>query len=197
MIKAVVFDIGGVLVDQKLLLDKLVRIFKPRNRHDFWRELNLQSHPLCKNEISHAEYWKRVSKSIGIEYKKSMKTLWNKEFDKLTKINQKLMGIVKRLKPKYKLALLSNSIEAHSKINRKRGLYRHFDEIILSHEVRLAKDKKAIFILAAKKLNVEPSECVYIDDVKDFIKVAISAGMKGIVFKNPGQLNRDLGRMLK
>ena len=31
MIKAVIFDIGGVLVDQKLLVERFVRIFRPKN----------------------------------------------------------------------------------------------------------------------------------------------------------------------
>lgn len=104
---------------------------------------------------------------------------------------------MKILKPKYKLALLSNSLQSHTRINKKRGLFKNFDLAMLSHEVELTKDTKDVFLLTAKKLNAKPKDCIFIDDVEEFVKVAESAGLKGILFKNPEQLESDLEKILK
>ena len=60
----------------------------------------------------------------------------------------------------------------------------------------MAKDDKRIFLMAAKKLKVKPKECIFIDDVKDFVNVAKSTCMKGIQFKNIGQLKSELNEIL-
>ena len=195
MIKAVIFDIGGVLVDQKLLVERFIRIFKPKDNKKFWDYLNMEAVPLCKGEMTEAKFWKVICNKYNVKY--FPKNLWTPDFEKLTKINHKVLNIAKSLKTKYKIGIISNTITSHVKVNRKRRLFDIFDAVILSCEVNLTKDKKEIFLLAAKRLKVEPEECIFIDDVNDFVETAESAGMKGILFKNSAQLNKELKRILK
>ena len=68
MIKAIIFDNGGVVSDQTLLLKKFTKIFKPKSRKKFLQDINLCAIPLCKNKISEAEYWIRISKLYPIPY---------------------------------------------------------------------------------------------------------------------------------
>ena len=194
MIKAILFDVGGVLVNQKRLIEKFIKIFKQKNTHQFWDYLNIEAIPLCKGQIKEKEFWAKISKKYKVP---ASGNLWTVDFEKLTKINHKVLNIAKRLRAKYKIGIISNTITPHVKVNRKRELFNIFDAVILSCKVNLTKDNKEIFMLAAKKLEVKTEECIFIDDVSDFVKTAESAGMKGILFKNSTQLNKELKRILR
>lgn len=196
MIKAIIFDGGGVIVNHNPLMNKFIKIFKPKNKKKFLHDINIEAIPLCKNKISENEFWIKIADIYGTSPKKIPKNLWTRDFDKLTKIDKKVVRIIKKLSNNYKLGFISNAIKSHEKINRKRGLFDLFDIVVLSHKIRMTKDDKRIFSMTAKKLKINPKECIFIDDVKDFVDVAKSVGMKGILFKNIGQLKSDLDKIL-
>ena len=198
MIKAIIFDSGGVIVNQRLFFERLNKIFQPKDRKKFWHEINIKAIPLCKNQISEYEFWKRIANSTdAVVTNEVPKNLWTKDYEKLTSINQDVLDIIKKLKQKYKLVLVSNSIKSHEKINRRRGFFKLFDMVVLSHKVNLTKDNKDIFLLATEKLKIKPEECIFIDDVKDFVDIAKSTGMKGIIFKNSKKLKASLRKFVK
>jgi len=106
------------------------------------------------------------------------------------------MEIVKKLKKdKYKLAILSNTICSHARINRKKGLYDLFPIVILSNEVGLRKPDPKIFKLVLDQLGTKPEESVFIDNKKEHTNAASKLGLKVIVFKNVNQLKRDLKKL--
>jgi epoxide hydrolase-like predicted phosphatase len=193
MIKAILFDAGGVVVDMHPLIDKIVSIFKPEDKHEFWNELNERCLPLCRGEITEMQYWKNIMRELGIALPTTkVKDLWTEDFTNLTSIDHGVMNIIHSLKPKYRLGLVSNTIPAHVRIMRRRGMLKHFDAVILSCEVKMAKGDPDMFLLAAKQLDVKPEECIFIDDVPAFLATAQSIGMKAILFKNAKQLKTDL-----
>ena len=197
MIKSILFDSGGVIVDQSQFFGRLNRIFRPKNKKKFWHEINIEAIPFCKNLISEKVFWEKIAKLNKKDPNKIPKNLWNEGYENSIKIDHKVLGIIKNLKKKYRLGLVSNSIKSHEKINKKLGIFDFFYAVILSHKVKLTKDNKRIFFLAAKKLKVKPKECIFIDDVMEFVNVAESVGMKGILFNNPKQLISDLTKLLK
>lgn len=64
----------------------------------------------------------------------------------------------------YRLGLLSNVSDGAAFPIARLGLPRLFDEMILSHEVRLLKPDPAIFQLACERLGVAPEETVFVAD---------------------------------
>jgi putative hydrolase of the HAD superfamily len=52
-----------------------------------------------------------------------------------------------------------------------------FDVITLSHEVGLAKPDPAIYRLAAERLSLDPTECVFVDDIGTYLAGARAVGM--------------------
>ena len=196
MIKAIIFDGGGVIVNQELLMKKFIKIFKPKNKKKFLHDINIKAIPLCKGKISENEFWIKIADIYGISPEKIPKNLWTRDFGKLTKIDRKMVQLIQNLRRSYKIGFVSNTIKPHERINRKRGLFKLFDVIVLSHKIRMTKDDKRIFLITAKKLQVNPKECIFIDDVKDFVNVSKSIGMKGIKFKNIGKLKYGLGKIL-
>ena len=73
-----------------------------------------------------------------------------------------------------------------------KGVYSHFDVVVLSYQVGLAKPQKEIFEHALKELRLKAGECVFIDDKIENIAAAKSLGFKAIHFKDAEQLASEL-----
>ena len=193
MIRAIIFDIGGVLVKTKPLLDQVLEVFQPENEKEFWEKINIEGVPLCKGEMSLFQFWKKIAQKVGRDIPDHvLRDLWAKDCRKYARIDEGVQEIVNSLKETYSLAILSNTIDIHAKLNEELGIYEPFDVVILSHEVGLTKNEKEMFLLVTEKLGVAPEECVFIDDIQKFIDVAQSVGMQAILFENPEQLKDDL-----
>jgi epoxide hydrolase-like predicted phosphatase len=192
MIKAVIFDAGGVIIEQGKQLNEFAKIFKPENKQEFWEKINHFVGPLCKGEISESEYWKRLAESENVDPKIIPPNLWIKGYERTTRIRPDVIKLIKNLRKKHKMILIYNTIKTHVEVNRKRGLFENFDDVLNSNEVHLSKDTPEVFKLALKRNQLDAKECVFIDDIQKFVKIAESLGIKGILFKNIGQLKNEL-----
>jgi FMN phosphatase YigB (HAD superfamily) len=63
-------------------------------------------------------------------------------------------------------------------------------------EKKIVKKPHPVFFTThLQKYNLEPNQCIFIDDRYDNVKAAINLGMHAIHFKNPEQLIKDLEKM--
>ena len=62
-----------------------------------------------------------------------------------------------------------------------------FDDLIFSAEVGLAKPDRRIYELALGRLHVQPAEAIFVDDVQINVEAAQAIGMTGIRFQNTEQ----------
>jgi putative hydrolase of the HAD superfamily len=67
-----------------------------------------------------------------------------------------------------------------------------FDVVVISGEVGMRKPEPAIYRYAADKLEVEPAECVFVDDLGTNIKGAVAVGMVGVKFVSAEQAIDEL-----
>lgn len=112
--------------------------------------------------------------------------------------NQSLLAYSQGLRPKYRVALLSNmSAGVMDKYLTRQQLNDYFDDVIISGEVDLAKPDPAMYELAAKVLNLNPAECVVVDDNLTNCRGAERAGMKAVLYKSTEQAQRELELLLK
>jgi len=58
-----------------------------------------------------------------------------------------------------------------------------FDEAIISGEVGLHKPQPEIYLLACERLGIEPSGCVFVDDLRENIEGAEAVGMTGVLHR--------------
>jgi epoxide hydrolase-like predicted phosphatase len=200
MIKAVIFDIGGVILDMEKLSSPIKEIFNPSDMTAFWQEVNEKFSPLCRGEGTLLDFWKKFAKEkknniSEVELKKRMID----NFGKHLFIDKEVKKIIVSLKKKYKLGIISNTIKEHvdelKKVKEFREVESFFDVIILSYKVKMTKEKKDIFLLALKELGLKPEECVFTDDTKKFVGVAKSLGIKAIQFKTAEQFKKDLKKL--
>src|SRR5579862_1120996 len=107
----------------------------------------------------------------------------------------RLLDFIRRLRKDYKIGMISNYSPAGYKkyIEPIKG---YFDDIVISSHVGLAKPQPEIYHLAAKRLEAQPSECVYIDDEDYRVEGAKRAGLEGIVYKDLDQMKSELNKIL-
>jgi epoxide hydrolase-like predicted phosphatase len=55
-----------------------------------------------------------------------------------------------------------------------------FDAVVISAEVGLHKPQPEIYLLAAERLEVEPAECIFVDDLRENCEGAEAVGMTAI-----------------
>jgi putative hydrolase of the HAD superfamily len=67
-----------------------------------------------------------------------------------------------------------------------------FDDVVISAEVGLHKPQPEIYRLAAKRLEVAPEECIFVDDLRENCEGAEAVGMASIRFRDPAQTITEL-----
>ncbi len=193
-IKVIVFDLGNVLIPFDY-----GRILKAMNDID----TGLGDRFIKKyydNYHVHREYetWKLSdSEFIKIlvdwaENKIDEEKLKNIYADLFVE-NVDTTALLPMLRQNYKLVLLSNTNFIHQKYGwAKYEFLKHFDKLILSHEVGAIKPEEKIY-RAVETFTNEPSEShVFIDDIAEYIEGAKKCGWSGIQFKSHTQLVDDL-----
>ena len=105
-------------------------------------------------------------------------------------------SILRALKGRYRLGLLSNTNELHFRqCIRPVPVFPLFDAVTLSFEVGALKPEEAIYRDALRKLSLPPEECAYVDDIPEYVEGARAIGMRGIRFQSPEQLRDDLAEL--
>lgn len=198
MIKAVVFDIGGVTVKPPMIhvYKSIGKKFKIN-----WRQVEESDgelDPLSEtNKISSKDLWLILARKLGIEDYKKLKKYWLGYFKESAVLNKNVVKVIEHVKHRgYKVIALSNTRDDHEKIHREKGHYKFFDRVFLSNRLKMKKPDVAIYRHVVRKLNLDPSECVFIDDRMPNVMGARKAGMKAILFKNAEQLEKDLKKYL-
>ncbi len=198
-IRAVVFDIGGVLeiTPRTGWVEKweTCLYLKPgeldERLMDVWRDGN-------SGTISEEEVEKSIGEIMGLDQgqvEAFMADLWE---EYLGELNAPLAAYFSSLRPRYQTALLSNSFAGAR--SREQERY-HFDEmtdlLIYSHEEGIAKPERRIFELTCERLGMQPAEIAFLDDVKPNVAAARELGMHAILFRETKEAIADVQACLQ
>lgn len=83
-----------------------------------------------------------------------------------------------------RLAIISNCSSEEVKVIRQSNLYKYFDQVVLSYEVKMQKPDICIYKKGADLLGVAANECIFIGDGgSNELEGAKMAGMKAIQAK--------------
>jgi len=101
--------------------------------------------------------------------------------------------LIRALKPRYRLGLLSNTNEWHfENCIRTVDVFPLFDAVTLSYKVHAMKPTAAIYADMLHKLGLEPGACLYIDDIPEYVQAARHLGMNAVTYTGHDVLLRDL-----
>lgn len=189
MIRAVIFDCFGVLVGRGF--DETYRLAggDPVRDHAFIEDTMGEAN---LGLISDEEFDEQIAKQLGITLSAFEAVLEESE-----KPNEPLLDFVAELHANYKTAVLSNVNKGvlEHKLPAE-VLTSHFDTLVLSGELGVAKPDPRIYHIAAEKLGVGLEECVFIDDKEAFCEAARAVGMRAVCYKHFEQARGDLERIL-
>ncbi|OGY44992.1 MAG: hypothetical protein A3J62_01730 [Candidatus Buchananbacteria bacterium RIFCSPHIGHO2_02_FULL_38_8] len=139
--------------------------------------------------LDNEEEQKKDSVNISPELKKEI--LHYLRFKKRT--NWQLVRVIEQLAKNYKIGIISNhGPKLEQRIKEKMGINHQFDAVISSGDWGVEKPNSKIYQIALEKINLKPQDLIYIDDNSNYVAVAESLGMKGIVYKNLNQLLKEL-----
>ncbi|HSO22208.1 MAG TPA: HAD-IA family hydrolase [Chondromyces sp.] len=103
-------------------------------------------------------------------------------------------AILDRLRPRFRVACLSNSNALHTHLHRD-ALRGHVDEFFFSNELGLAKPDPAIFAAAIRELGVPAARVAFFDDTAANIDAAGAAGMDAHLTDGVDELEACLLRL--
>ncbi|MBP5172437.1 MAG: HAD family phosphatase [Bacteroidales bacterium] len=194
MIRNIIFDFGGVLVDwdPHRLLDNY---FGSREKAD-WFIANI-----CTGEWN-AEMDAGKPFAQGIAELSAKYPEWAHEiqlyFDRwIEMIGGEVTGmlqIVKELKAKgYKLYGLTNwSAETFCQVRHKFEVFDQLDGMLVSGEEKMLKPAPEFFQLLVDRFGINPAESLFIDDNQPNVDGAIAFGINAIRFENAETLRKQL-----
>ena len=196
MIKLFVFDLGNVILpfEHHQIAVKLHRRstektnFTPQRLFDVMFDLNNGLiNPYEEGLMSSDEFFSELKRQFRLDMDiNDFRDIWNPIFRDDPHVNEAILYLKKK---GYPLFLLSNTNELHfSYIMEKYPIIHSFDEWLLSFEVGAKKPKRRIYDAIFQKMDVQPDEVFYIDDISQYVETAQHLGIKGMVFSNAAQL---------
>lgn len=195
--KAVIFDMDGVIIDSEPLhFEVCLAVLKSigfSQEKDYFNKFVGVTNPAM---------WKQVKEDLKILT--TVEDLIKIQLDLTIKLfNESSMGaidgiidLMKELKKADILCAIGSSspqvfIDA---VIKKLGLNEYLKFALSGETLPKSKPDPMIFLKVAKDLEVEPKDCIVIEDSKHGVSAAKSAGMKCVGFINPNSGNQDLGK---
>lgn len=197
-IRAVIWDIGGVLVRTE--------DWQPRNQ--LAEELGLERSELNDlvfgkeagkkaqlGEISPEQLWAYIGGVLKLD--ELQLDRFKRQFFAGDQVDQRLVDVIRTLRQQYKSGVISNAWEdLRSVMEKYWKIADAFDVIVISGEEGRMKPDLKIFETALERLEIQPGEGVFIDDVQHNVQAAQAAGLHAIHFRSPEQVLGELGLML-
>ncbi|MBI5073377.1 HAD family phosphatase [Candidatus Woesearchaeota archaeon] len=179
MIKGVIFDMDGVIVDSEPLHEecekKVMKEYGIKLTPETFAEVKG-----LRDKESFAYYTQKfnINERPEILMQKKM-LLYNKLMKSRLKVYPGFKSLAKQCKQKFKVGLAtSSSKEAVSVILKEFDMKHLFDAIVTAEDVSLSKPYPESYLKIAEKLHVKANQCLVIEDTVHGITAAKTAGAK-------------------
>ncbi|NLC93576.1 MAG: HAD family phosphatase [Treponema sp.] len=197
-IKAIIFDMDGVILDSESLCDKIWA--------EIAKEMNISNISLGINECRgrNISDTKIILKRIyGDDFDSELFT--NKSIEKFHEVENTsgipLLPYVKEtldyLKPKYRIALASSTKgdTVRRQLNRV-GVLDYFETLTTGDMVIHSKPNPEIYQMSCSSLQLSVDECIAIEDSPNGIKSAYNAGLRTVMIPDRMQPTEEIKPLL-
>lgn len=185
MIKAVIFDFGGVLAEEGFREGlKSIGIKNRLNPDEFFK--------MCEDIIYETgyvtgltdehRYWNVVRERTGI--KGSDKELREEILERFI-LRPAMLEYARKIKASgFVVAILSDQTNWLDEINERTPFYNIFDFIFNSYKIKKSKRAPSVFREACSEIGVAPSEALFIDDNIRNIHAAQAESLQTVHYRN-------------
>ena len=185
MIRAVIFDLGGVVykwpgLDRRwaqqlgVSPDEFVRALYAGNDEG----------PLV-GAMTAEQWWAGVGERLGID--RAIADRLRRDFVGATRLVAPMVEFIRGLRATHRTAFLSNAWSDTRPRLQRDGIEAAVDAVILSCEVGVAKPDPGIYQVALERLGVVATAAAFVDDAEVNVEAARALGMEGIVCRSASQ----------
>jgi beta-phosphoglucomutase len=191
-IKAVIFDMDGVLIDAKEwhyeTLNKALNLFGAKiSRYD---------HLVTFDGLPTKKKLEMLSLEGGFpkglhDFVNELKQQYTMEvvYTKCKPVFQQQYALSKLKSEGYHLAVCSNSVKKSVEIMmEKSALIEYLDFFLSNQDVKNGKPDPEMYNLAIHKLNLNPQECLIVEDNDHGLKAALASGANVLKVENPSEV---------
>lgn len=197
MIKAIIFDVGGVLV----------RTEEPQHRRNLEVDLGLapgEAEALFFNsemgikaqhgQITTPALWAWLADELALDSEQLAH--FQTQFFAGDQLDESMVALIVQLRKRYQTAIISNAADnLLENVTKIYPMAHAFDLIIGSAEEGIMKPDPAIFLRTLDRLGRQPEEAVFVDDFMHNVEGAQAVGMKAIHFQKGIDLAESLREM--
>jgi HAD superfamily hydrolase (TIGR01509 family) len=196
MIKAVIFDMDGVIMDSEPIHYKIEKAILKNN---FNEPFEFEDHARFVGQTTQ-DLWRTICKernlSQGFEI---LSLLDNADYMQELKTGdiQPVPGVIELIEKLHEIEIpmivASSAIRENIEVVTDRfGITKYFQGYVSGQDVERTKPNPDIFLKAAEKLNIEAENCLVIEDAKHGVEAAKAAGMFCIGYRNLNSGDQDL-----
>ena len=205
--KAIIWDFGGVITSSPfeafndfekkndLPLDLIRNINSENPDKNAWAKF--ESNIVSIEEFDELFYQEAKAKGYDVKGKEIIKLLSGS-------IRDNMVEFLKELKGTYKLGCITNNVKPLEKDIREdsnaaasKEAMLLFDHIIESSKVGIRKPNPEIYKMSCNALKVNPSDCIYLDDLGINLKPARKLGMTTIKVIDPEEAIKEVRNLLE
>jgi putative hydrolase of the HAD superfamily len=198
VVRNVIFDLGGVVLDWNP--DQIVSRFQPQAELRSSFKQDIFGHPdwqlFDRGTLTELELIDRIETRTGLA-KSQASSVVDSVRESLVEKSETVQ-LMRRLHARglalFCLSNMPSSVYAH--LREQHGFWDLFTGIVISGEVKMLKPEAAVFDYLLQKFAISAAQSVFIDDLKANIEGARAVGLTGILFRDAGQCEQELNRLL-
>lgn len=186
MIKAIVFDFGGVITTEGFYIwIGKIGLDLSSSQKAYFQEL---ADKVDRGDISNKELVKILAQKCGVKENE----VW-KGIKKEIVFNVELLDRIKSLHANYKTGILSNyTHEWLEELIEENQLKAYFDHIIISSRYKVIKPDPKIYKIMLDQFKLKPHEVLFIDDRDYQVEGAKKLGINALLYTKFDKLIKDL-----
>jgi len=198
MMRAVIFDFGGVLAEEGFREGiRAIGKGKGLDPEDFYNissDLVYQTGYITGRCGEHS-YWNAVREKTGV---KGNDEEFREEILKRFKVRPEMTAVVEKIRSSgFIVAILSDQTNWLDELDQRTPFHHHFDYIFNSFHLNKTKRDPSIFRDICTVLRVRPEDVLFVDDNLENVNRAASQGLMTIHFKGVREFQMEIKKFVE